>query len=472
MTRQAGRRLILVALAQILALGALAVWAGRWDGIAAPALAAAPAHATTAPRQTAPCTDTSLSYKQPFDVPVHASKRQTDFDCLSWRSLVALNWPASSKDAGQPDTTKKFGQPGDLNLVVWQTFKQPELVFLPTGGNPCPECPDPPTPECLKRCWNQKPSLHALAATSQVLSLRSKVAMSATRQAVPNAWLTDFEKNLARYEIRINEPSFNYIVANKLYNGRHQKVSKIQADFPTGKSQDEVGGISIKAAWKILVRPADRSHYLSMEATIHDSKVNPRTGYDDPNGVYVTCGDEGPYCKRTVGLVGFHIAHKAKDNQKWVWSTFEHEDNAPLDGTRPARGYSFYDPRCAEKYGPVLCQPNKNPQRVDPKDVDMRRPVQVTRIKTADILPDDVNAQWRQLVKGTPWEHYVLVSTQWVNQEGKFVPEVLSNTTMETYIQDRGPKTASCLQCHSFASTLAGKTGDFVYLLSNAQPRK
>jgi hypothetical protein len=465
MIRQTGRRLILVVLAQILILSALAAWIGHWDGAAAPAFAA------TAPGETMPCRDTSLSYRQPFEVPVYASRRQTDFDCFSWRSLVALNWPASSQNAGQPDPQKRFGEPGDLNLVVWQTFKQPEVVFLPTGGNPCPECPDPPTPDCLKRCWNRRPNLHALASTSQVLSLRSKVAMSATRQAVPNAWLTDQDKNLARYEIRINEPSFNYIVANKLYNGKYQKDSKIAADFPLGRSGDQVGGISIKAAWKILVRPEDRSRYLSMEATIHDSKVNPRTGYDDPkNGVYLTCGAEGPLCKRTVGLVGFHIAHKAKDNDKWVWSTFEHEDNAPLDGTSPARGYSFYDPRCVERYGPDLCKPNQNPQRV--KDVDMRRPVQVTRIKTPDILPDDVNAQWHQLVKGTPWERYVLVSTQWVNREGAFVPEVLSNTTMESYIQDRGPRTASCLRCHSFASTLAGKTGDFVYLLSNAQPRK
>ena len=100
MTRQTGRRLILLVLAQILALGALAAWAGRWDGIAAPALAAA------APAQARPCTDTALSYRQPFDVPVSASNRQTDFDCFSWRSLVALNWPASSQAAGQPDTTR------------------------------------------------------------------------------------------------------------------------------------------------------------------------------------------------------------------------------------------------------------------------------------------------------------------------------------------------------------------------------
>ena len=296
--------------------------------------------------------------------------------------------------------------------------------------------------------------------------------MSATRQAVPNAWLTDQDKNLARYEIRINEPSFNYIVENRLYNGKLQKDSKIPANFPTGESGDKVGGISIKAAWKILVRREDTGRYFSVEATIHDSKVDPKTGYDDPkNGVYLTCGNEGPLCRRTVGLVGFHIAHKAKNNPKWVWSTFEHEDNAPLDGTSPARGYSFYDPDCARKYGPDLCKPNQNPQRVN--SVDMRRPVQVTRIKTPDILPDDVNAQWHQLVKGTPWEHYVLVSTQWIRtSDGAIVPNVLSNTSMETYIQDRGPRTASCLHCHSFAATLAGKTGDFVYLISNAQPRK
>src|SRR5205807_10498628 len=36
----------------------------------------------------------------------------------------------------------------------------------------------------------------------------------------------------------------------------------------------------------------------------------------------------------TLGLVGLHILHKAKGQGKWLWSTFEQNDNLDRKSTR------------------------------------------------------------------------------------------------------------------------------------------
>jgi hypothetical protein len=60
-------------------------------------------------------------------------------------------------------------------------------------------------------------------------------------------------------------------------------------------------------------------------------------------------------------------------------------------------------------------------------------------------------------IKGTVWEHYMLVAIQWPTRahsidphnDGVFFPEArkenLVNTTIETYLQD---PPSSCMSCH------------------------
>src|SRR5262249_15545130 len=84
------------------------------------------------------------------------------------------------------------------------------------------------------------------------------------------------------------------------------------------------------------------------------------------------------------------------------------------------------------------------------------------------------NALYREKIKGTVWENYQLVVTQWPtqplpeNQPGKPFPgpgdpvplTSIANTTMETYMQD--PVGKSCMACHDRARR--GGT-DFVWFL-------
>ena len=81
-------------------------------------------------------------------------------------------------------------------------------------------------------------------------------------------------------------------------------------------------------------------------------------------------------------------------------------------------------------------------------------------------------AYWnRPEIKGTVWQNYMLVMTQWptqvspegpTNDGGPFPNSTettaVSNTTLETYLQD-----TSCMGCHAF-SNLTGR--DFVMFVT------
>jgi len=77
-------------------------------------------------------------------------------------------------------------------------------------------------------------------------------------------------------------------------------------------------------------------------------------------------------------------------------------------------------------------------------------------------------------IKGTVWEHYMLVANQWPTvtypieplNDGAYFPESrkenLVNTTMETYQQD---PPSSCMSCHQVVSNALGR--DFVGMLAS-----
>ncbi len=177
-----------------------------------------------------------------------------------------------------------------------------------------------------------------------------------------------------------------------------------------------------------------------------------------------------------VLLVGLHVAHKVSPFTEWVWSTFEQVDNVPPDPditpkpTPPPGGYSFNNGTDTPKtsggfdYKPPL-QPVPSPS-----------PVQVTRVNPIPSTPQgastrDVNAYFQQLLKGTVWQYYQLVITQWPSNPGldafvlmenggvyprdsgaAFPVNGAVNTTQETYFQTpndaAGAGGNSCMSCH------------------------
>ena len=174
-----------------------------------------------------------------------------------------------------------------------------------------------------------------------------------------------------------------------------------------------------------------------------------------------------------LGLVGFHIVQRTTGpksfDQDWIWSTFEHVDNAPTatnarpptdnslplpaSGIAPAtvdRPYSFFNPAYtgatnvppALPNGQTVYQWAPQPPYAAAYANDGKYGTQVVRCWKIYTETDEVNAYFRGLVKGTVWENYELIGSQWQGgvenpqaRERQPIPRYLSNTTMETYVQ-------------------------------------
>jgi mono/diheme cytochrome c family protein len=91
----------------------------------------------------------------------------------------------------------------------------------------------------------------------------------------------------------------------------------------------------------------------------------------------------------------------------------------------------------------------------------------------------DLNKQFRTLLKGSVWQNYMLLATQWpsdnqskTDPNGAPAPTFLANTTLETYSQGLVPlASSSCMACHGNATTqhLPATPSDFTFILEKAQ---
>src|SRR5208337_2742472 len=123
-------------------------------------------------------------------------------------------------------------------------------------------------------------------------------------------------------------------------------------------------------------------------------------------------------------LVGFHIMDKTRYRPQWLWSTFEHVDNVPPTGQGEAREpdaqdagapYSYFDASKRDRRLPLLGSAEtlpismRNPPKLDPE------PMQVTRRHPVHPSTMATNRAYWALpgIKGTVWERYMLVASQW-----------------------------------------------------------
>lgn len=383
---------------------------------------------------------------------------QHDFDVFSWQSFIALNWPANAD--GSPNTHVTIGQvPNDP--VVWQSYRESRTIFLPEGATPAPWGQDSPLPPA---CKNINPKTLPLGTMRLTQVGKTPNVLDESGQPFKTGPLIDQNGQYARFAILTNESMFDYIVDNKLYSKEGQKAFGKDADFPSSNPNQKVlGSIMIKTAWIKMGGKYDPAKFHTAYALVYN---NP----EEHTGVKPSCVLE------QVGLVGFHIAHKTATDPQWVWSTFEHVDNAPTVGQKSTQAsYNFFDPTCKK------CQVNQPPPRPWNPATPHTQPTQIERVIpiTADAQKLN-NAYQKALAAVDPdsvWQYYELVSTQWptqpqskVDPTGVPAPSFLANTTLESYIQGHVRQTSSsCMACHNNATTTTGQFSDFTYLLQRAQ---
>jgi hypothetical protein len=456
-----------------------------------------------------PAIKTGVGYNGIFaPLPTSAAKdAQSPFDNMSWQSFVALNWSASQLTA--PPTQGLSG----LSRTVWQDFYFPVSSLF---GN-SPGLPDCTNPENLPTFYvGSDGSGNPAALNGEYF------------QASTDLPLVDINGNWTLYERKTNLTEVLYMVApggkpeNTLLtvNGQNNFIKAQQtvsfpatATTPTGAP----GAVEIKVSWRILNQGAgdNPSRYFNQRVRLG---VAPDLVANNPSRQSI-CATV------TLGLVGFHIIQKNVANpangalkNQWFWATFEHVDNAPMakapcsvtspqgcqtpnwqnqpscGAASPTLGtrYSYFDPKGQQSStnvqpaGTGINAPKFPWNSTQPYAMGGVTPAtmkpQVTRCWSIYPLTASLNTQWQTKLKAinSPFQYYQLVGTQWGSgleippppMPLNAVPSMLSNTTLETYIQMNtkdGP--GSCVSCHEFAKLAVAPrpASDFSFLPGLAQ---
>src|SRR5271168_3944999 len=402
------------------------------------------------------------------------------FDNFAWRAFVSLNWPSLTGPDGRgvSDRAKALGDPGPR---VWETFKSRyELFQVAPDGRP--SAPQPwATYEARNPCGAEVDGrAKTLASFEPFLDFNQ----SAFLPGVAANPLVAQNRTYTRYEVRLNEPEYSALAFNGWSRGENLPDEAHPAHLPAGS-------IAVKAAWRLLTAadtPAIRARYYVVEnANVVDVAETLAAGR-------TVCS------QRDVALVGLHIVIKTKYRPQGLWATFEHVDNVPPAGAGEAREpdakdagapYSFFDASKPDLgLWPTFGSPDtlpvsrQNPPKIDPA------PMQVVRRHPIHPSTMAMNRAYWALpgIKGTVWEHYMLVASQWPTltnpagpqNDGTYFPgltlspgvprepyqsddpsrenkENLSNTTMVTYLQDAP---SSCMACHASLANARGR--DFV----------
>jgi hypothetical protein len=396
---------------------------------------------------------------------------QHGFDLYSWLTFVALNSP----DDGKDPIGKGSGP------TVWQNYKQLADVMLPNGREP--------------KSWEEKGNVDGIRGHVPRACLdKAKAGMMVIHmeeetfnQPFKSGPLIDQNGNYALFDILMNREMFQFIRDNGLYNKQGQERFPGEVDFARGANgggplrlPQGIGAIMVKVSWKVLANDDERSKFHSIEGLIF---TRDKSG-DEESG---TCE------VKTLGLVGFHVGHKTEAAPQWVWTTFEHVANVPEQddinaGTFKRDRYNFYDRGCTQ------CPVNQTPPfpwnpSVEPFPNGFKS--QITRVipvtKDAKKINDDSHAVAG--IKGTVWENYMLVSTQWPSDFGcatsrkppgaqpdptcSPAPTFLPNATLETYSQGLVPQaSSSCIGCHNNATSQHNPAtqSDFTFMLEKARP--
>ncbi|MEJ8574557.1 hypothetical protein [Microbaculum marinum] len=323
-------------------------------------------------------------------------------DCFAWESFVALNWPGTRSCRGVPSNRK--GTADWTSNRVWETYKEPYELFQATNETWDPALIDFNDAPPEGPCGDLTGSGRKLLRHANKFPLSNEDAQAFLDSAV----LRDQNGNAVWYEILMNRDVFDYIRDSGLAaTGAYSFGGPLDGenvDFPTAADgASGTGAIEIKAAWRQMTDADDLARYFTQDAVVYDS---------------VTCTET------TVGLVGLHIARKVAFSPKWIWATFEHEDNVPPAGSNgDGRSYSFFSKYCA-KNEPANC-----PYEVAITDVDNiccpnlitfpgPNPAlsinQVTRLTPIQAW-SKINRRYRRAYRkaGSPFRHFVLVGAQW-----------------------------------------------------------
>jgi hypothetical protein len=432
------------------------------------------------------------------------------FDDFSWRSFVALIWPAANGQRGVPDPSKtNFPVSGPLVLETykadWETFPPP------TAPNPPPA--PPPWSSFAGTANPCGPSVNA-GWGDVLLSSYTKFGNLGLAgfgpffvgPVISSGFSKPATQQYLRFQASYNKTEYDQIIGNKWYlQSKIGNLTFCSSGAKIGSYQCPAeNSVDLKTSWMDMESiPANlRYRYYIKKAWVLDPTSDPAN----------------PKCtQRDMGLVGLHIVSKTPTRPQWIWSTFEQIDNVPLvTGATPTTNTVFNlndgtgapmpanDPYCVPQPGnpDVICPATPPPPAAMPANASQATRFNVTRTQRIGVppipgAPDNTpatNAAYQKLLAAaapnSPWQYYQLVMTQWptpgstpanpgspdftIPGSKKTTPVLSSfaNVTLETF--DQGSIYSGCMNCHNFTAHPSGPTSpgnDFLWSLAvNAYP--
>jgi hypothetical protein len=387
---------------------------------------------------------------------------QRGFDFYSWLTFIALNSPADGKTIGNGPRSS-----GDA-VTKWEVlgnYRPLAAVMLEKGAKPA---------------WGTRIVPELCKPLDGPDKIVLQLGEAAWNQPFKTGPLIDQNGNYALFDILINQPMFDFVANNGLYSKQGQERFDSDIKFPIGMNPADgkpgrMGAVMLKVSWHVLDPGKDKAAYRQFHTA--DALIY----FPGPPATKT-----GPACvAKTLGLIGFHVGHKTRFAPQWVWSSFEHVKNAPTEKQVAARDlqppYTFYNAAC-----PRCTSNNTPPSPWDPPASLKFHSSDKSQVVRSTILPDsvakevdDLNRSFRNLLKGTVWENYMLITTQWPSNAGSKtdcngapMPTFLANTTLETYSQGQVPlASSSCMACHGNATTrhVPAVASDFTFILEKAQ---
>lgn len=354
------------------------------------------------------------------------------FDDFSWRSFIALVWPAQQGQRGTPDTGQTVNGTGPR---VFETYKSSWEIFHKDGSAPA--------------AWNTYDAAQFNACNQSVQFGDLVLASFSKFDDIGQAGLGTLVGPLVaqnmtytRYLTSFNQTEFDQINNNKWYLRANLGTTTNPLVF-----QD--GAIDIKSAWIDMTNIGHPERYYRRTAWVMDP-------------------DSGLCSQKTIGLVGIHIVQKTPSRPQWIWSSFEQIDNIPQTGAQAP--FAFHD--VSPTPSPM---PPDNPIEFPPPGVPPLK-FNVQRLKPIHSSTQQTNAAYRAALaqQNSVWQFYQLVMTQWpvpgdapanagtpnFTFPGTGATTAFSNLTMETFDQKRIQ--TGCMNCHNSTKTKS----DFLWVLN------
>ena len=383
-------------------------------------------------------------------------------DHLSWRTFIALLWPARPGAPGVPDPA--FGPGARLDELrsrpaVFETWPSAD-DFAALGAQLDDDDPLLPSdwgkPVPLPSGCPTDSDLRVLRHTGKVRPETAAALAGTAAAAAYGGPAVDQNGHMLFVETRFNRPIWDVITG-----GGYDAPGALRRglDYPNnlGDTGYREGAVAVQAAW----RPLSDSEASS--GAFHVSRVL----------LFQDGGAERPgTCDPTyVGLVGLLIAHKtATGGDDWIWSAFDHGSAAPSPSGVRTEGFFLSSGACAgvsttgcagavPPVGDALaCCPNTDlhgPLGASSRLMEDRKP---TDLHHVDAVDGGCQAQFATALTMTPLENFLLVGTQWwADPEAESLehgpdPEVLRSVTLQPWAVswDEGEQrvASSCIGCH------------------------